>query len=222
MNHQGALQEMSVEKYLLGELSGGARELFEEHLFECPACAADLKAGLQMFEGLRSAAVPIPAQKPLRQTQSWLRFFSPVWVAPALAACLLTIAYQAAVVVPRMRTDLARANMPAVLPGLSLTGVTRGSDEPKVSAPRGGSFLLNLDIPPVGDYSSYNCLLYSEDGTLLWRVAISPEQARETVQIRVPVSAATPGQNVLKVQGIPAGNSAGTQISALNFVLDVQ
>ncbi|MGH9560390.1 MAG: anti-sigma factor family protein, partial [Terracidiphilus sp.] len=39
MNHTEAVEQMTVEQYLLGELDGSAREDFEEHLFNCPECA---------------------------------------------------------------------------------------------------------------------------------------------------------------------------------------
>ena len=42
MDHRDALREMAVEKYLLGELTGESRDIFENHLFDCEQCAADL------------------------------------------------------------------------------------------------------------------------------------------------------------------------------------
>ena len=53
MNHEDTLREMSVERYLLGELTGDSRNQFEEHLFECPLCSAELKSGVEMLEGAR-------------------------------------------------------------------------------------------------------------------------------------------------------------------------
>ncbi len=53
MNHQDALQEMAVERYLLGELSGAALDRFEEHLFECPQCATDVRAGATFIDAAR-------------------------------------------------------------------------------------------------------------------------------------------------------------------------
>ncbi len=220
MDHQGALEEMSVERYLLGELNGSARDLFEEHLFGCAECNADLKAGVQMLEGIRSAPAALTVAKAVRERSSWLRWLNPVWLAPALAVCLLTIVYQSAVVLPRMQAELARAETPAVLNSLSLTGVTRGGDEPKVVAPLGGSFLLSIDLPPVPGVSSYDCSLSSTGGMLLWHVVISPEQAQDAVQIRVPVSAATSGENVLKVSGIKDGSV--TELSTHKFLLEVR
>ena len=54
MNHQDALQEMAVERYLLGELNGASLDSFEEHLFECSECAMDVKTGGIFIDGART------------------------------------------------------------------------------------------------------------------------------------------------------------------------
>jgi len=41
MNHDEAVEQMAVERYLLGALDPGAQEEFEEHMFGCPECALD-------------------------------------------------------------------------------------------------------------------------------------------------------------------------------------
>ena len=43
MNHEEAIRIMGTEQYLLNDLSPELREKFEEHFFECPECAADLR-----------------------------------------------------------------------------------------------------------------------------------------------------------------------------------
>ena len=45
MNHSEALKEMAAERYLLDELSPEARDAFEEHMFDCPDCALDVRSG---------------------------------------------------------------------------------------------------------------------------------------------------------------------------------
>jgi anti-sigma factor RsiW len=43
--HKFAEQNMLVEKYLLGELSGADREDFEQHIFDCAICFEEVKTG---------------------------------------------------------------------------------------------------------------------------------------------------------------------------------
>jgi hypothetical protein len=60
---------------------------------------------------------------------------------------------------------------------------------------------LLVDIPTEDRFSSYTCLLYSPSGSLSWRVEVSPQQAKDTVSIRVPSA----GQGVRGVHPDGAG-----------------
>jgi hypothetical protein len=55
--HQFAKQNMLVERYLLGELTGADLEDFEQHMFDCQICFEEWKAGLEFKESLKSGAV---------------------------------------------------------------------------------------------------------------------------------------------------------------------
>jgi hypothetical protein len=229
MNHQDALREMSVERYLLGELTGERREVFEEHLFDCEQCAADLKAGVDLLEGARTElAHPDRLATAVRQRPpsrlNWL--LSPAWLAPALAACLLVVVYQTFFVIPEIRRQLAQANVPAVLNNLVLAGGTaRGGGLLRVVAPENGSFLLSVDIPSSSIYSGYLCSLYSPAGALVWHVRISPQQANDTVQIRVPLASTQAGENTLLIQGERPSEPSGVTLDDLSrhrFILEIQ
>jgi hypothetical protein len=224
MNHQDAIREMAVEKYLLGELTGDSRNIFEGHLFECPLCAADLNSGVTLLEAMRpelaaaARAGTASARPSLRP--AWL---SPVWMLPALAACLALVVYQSTVVVPGMRKQLAEANTPAVLSTLVLaSGQARGAELPKVTAPKEGSFLLAVDIPASNGYASYRCLLYAPDGGLVWTGNVTAEQARDAVQIHIPSAITKPGENLLVVDGVRGdGPDAKMDILATDkFILE--
>ncbi len=228
MDHQDALREMAVEKYLLGELSGESRDIFEEHLFECQQCAADLRSGVTLLEGARvELAQATTAIVPLRQKKSFLPqwLLNPVWMAPALATCLVVVAYQSFFVVPGMERQLAQSNAPAVLNSVVLAGGTsRGGVERRVAAPEKGSFLLSVDIPSLAEYSSYICSLSSPSGTVVWSGTVSPEQAKDSVQIRVPADITQPGENTLVVQGVRPAGVSGPPMDVLathKFILEV-
>ena len=148
MNHEDAIRDMAVEKYLLGELTGNSRNVFEEHLFECQVCSTDLKSGVTLLEGTRrELAASLREGTANGRTSFFPAWLSPVWMLPALAACLAMLVYQSAVVVPDMRKQVAEANAPAVLNTLVLAGgQARGAELQKVTAPKEGSFLLAVDI----------------------------------------------------------------------------
>ena len=46
MSHEEALRLLAPERYLLCEFDDNLREAFEDHFFDCPDCAADLRAGI--------------------------------------------------------------------------------------------------------------------------------------------------------------------------------
>jgi len=208
MTHQDALQGMAVERYLLGELSGASLESFEEHLFECPECTADVKAGLVFLDAARTelrtpARVARPEAKKMPRWTSW--FGSPWVLGPALAACLLILGVQTFVVQPRLRSEVARVESPAVLNPLVLANAgARGDSVPEIAAPEHGSFVISLDVPTTGGFSSYRGSLYAPDGSVLWQTTISPEQARDAVLINVPSDKTKEGLNTFLIQGLPA------------------
>jgi len=207
MNHQNALKEMAVERYLLGELNGASLESFEEHLFECPECAADVKAGATFIDGTRSE-LRFPRTASIPQAagpRSWISWFTSPWIlGPALAACLLLLAFQTFVVQPRMRVEIAQAQVPAVLNPLVLANAgARGDSIPEIVAPEHGSFVVSLDIPTTGGFSSYLCSLYAPNGSLLWQTTVTPEQARDALLINVPTGKTREGLNTFLVQGLP-------------------
>ncbi|MEO6803792.1 MAG: zf-HC2 domain-containing protein [Granulicella sp.] len=216
MNHKNANDEMAVERYLLGELTGTSRDRFEEHLFDCAECTADLKQGVLFLEAsradLKSRGVVresdrVTPKKPVLLT-GWL--LKPWILVPALAACLAVIVYQSAILQPHLRSELAELQTPAVINPLVLAnaGARGGSTDllAKVVAPRHGSYLLSVDIPPAAGVSGYRCSLYSSGGALIWHLDISPQQAHDAVTIQVPTMMAA-GIRELRVQGISSSGA---------------
>ena len=53
IDHQEAVKSLMAERYLLGELNASEREAYEEHLFSCDACFAQVKAGTEFVGHLR-------------------------------------------------------------------------------------------------------------------------------------------------------------------------
>src|SRR5436305_696634 len=53
IDHQHAIKNMLAERYLLGELSEGERDGFEEHMFNCSECFDQVKAGTEFVNSLK-------------------------------------------------------------------------------------------------------------------------------------------------------------------------
>ena len=204
MDHQQATQSTAVEKYLLDELTGEERDQFEEHFFDCQECATDLRATAGFMAAAKNEfkANPVPKPGSVRKGKSFFASFSPVLVWSALAACLLVIAYQYAVVYPRFKSEISQLTAPEILPTVSLVGGnSRGGQVPAAAFEASHGFLLQVDIPTQDRFSSYTCLLYSPSGSLSWRVEVPAQLARDTVSIRVPSAGRPSGEYTLAVQG---------------------
>jgi len=210
MNHQDALQEMAVERYLLGELSGEAMDRFEEHLFDCPLCVADLRAGTTFINAARGELRGVGEPESVRESSfEWVsRLFRPSFLAPALAACLLVIGVESFILLPGLRREVAQVETPSVLNNLVLANAgARGDVTVEIAAPLHGAFLLSVDIPGRSGFSSYLLSLYSPLGAMVWQTKILPQQASDTVLIHVPTDITKAGLNTLLVQGLSSGLS---------------
>jgi Putative zinc-finger len=223
MNHDDAIREQTVERYLLGELAEDARTRFEEHFFDCAICASDLKTGAAFVDALRTDRQPAASPRPdihlvPKRTAPWLR----PWLVPALAASLLVVAYQNILVLPAMRRASAVAQTPAVMNNVILANIdARGADIPKLTAPSLGSFLISVDIPSKTDYASYICLLYNSSGEQLWQMPITAQQAENTVSLRVPTDKAASGTNELRVLGVPSAGGSPVEVGRYRFSLQI-
>jgi len=222
MNHQEALREMAVERYLLGELSGTSLDSFEEHLFECPECTMEVRTGVSFIDAARTElGAPRGVTAPHRQNaRSWTFWFTSPWIlAPALAACLLLLAFETFVLQPRMKLEVAQAQAPAVLNPLILANAgPRGDSIPEIAAPEHGSFVISLDVPATGGFSSYRCSLQGPEGSLLWQTTVSSEQARDALLINMPTDKTKEGLNTFLIQGLPAnGDANGTLVDLARY-----
>lgn len=225
MNHNEAIREQAVERYLLGELAGDARARFEEHFFDCAICASELKTGAVFVDALKTERQQQRAASPKsdihlvpKRTAPWLR----PWLVPALAASLLVVAYQNILILPAMRRAAAVAQTPAVMNNVILANIdARGADIPKLAAPAFGSFLISVDIPSKDDYASYVCLLYNASGERLWQMPITAQQAENTVSVRVPTDKAASGINELRVLGVPSTGGSPVEVGRYRFSLQI-
>ncbi|HTD56528.1 MAG TPA: hypothetical protein VK670_14155 [Silvibacterium sp.] len=228
MEHEDAVRLSLVEKYLLDELPPQIRDEFEEHYFDCRECTEDLQVTSAFMDAAKNELRAVPLQKPAssaakKSSKPWFAWlWSPAFVVPALAACLLVIAYQNLVIFPRFRNALAELRTPEILPTVSLVGGnSRGGTALSAAIQGAQAFLVLVDIPTQERFSSYTCLLYSPSGSLAGRVQVSAEEAKDTLSIRVPVGRAVDGSYTLVVQGNSSAASGenGAELARYRFTL---
>ena len=221
MDHQKAMQLMAVEKYLLNELPAQLRDDFEEHYFDCPECAADLRATAAFLDATK-AELKANSSSRTSQAKGTKRRFTLLWkpalVVTLLAASLLVIAYQNVVVYPRLTRQISQSSAPEILPSLSLVGGnSRGGQVPSLTVGTSQPFLLFLDIPTQDRFSTYTCSLYSPSGKLTWHVEVSSQQAKDTISIRIPAVDRMDGKYSLLVQGNLDASHPGTSIDLAHY-----
>jgi hypothetical protein len=222
MDHNQAAELTAVERYLLQEMTPQECEEFEEHYFDCQECATDLRATAAFMDAAKKELKTTPFSRTGgTKSSSFPSPWSTALVWSALAASLLVIVYQNAVVFPRFKTQIAALRSPEVLPVISLVrGNSRGGEAPAAtSIVAGGSVLLSLDVPTQDRFSSYTCLLYAPDGRLLGSVPVSAQAARDTLSIRVAPAGHESGTYNLKVQGNVEQGGTPVDLSNYSFVL---
>jgi hypothetical protein len=193
MNHSEAVQQMMAERYLLDELKPDVREAFEEHFFDCPECALDLRAGAAFVEAAKAqlpkltGTLPAPApsrsRKPGVKREWWLSWLQPAFAVPAFATLMLVVGYQNLVTYPGLR---AAADQPRLLPWAPLHGATRGGAHMTITADRRHGVALPVDLPAQSSpdaYASYCFDLYDPQGKLAWTgVVAAPNESQDGAQ----------------------------------------
>src|SRR5262245_33586234 len=144
MEHREAVEMMASERYLLGEMDDAQRDAFEAHFFSCAECAADVREGAVMRDGVHAGLTRSAAS-----TRGW----RPAIVIPWAAAATLAIAagYQsfrtptAGSLAAGSAAAGALATGPLPLAPITLRASTRGQEARVVPGP-GGIVTLALDL----------------------------------------------------------------------------
>lgn len=223
MEHSEAIREMLAEKYLLDELSPDAREAFEEHFFGCLECAQDVRSGAMMIGGMTDALAEEPAsagamaRKPESARSGWLSWLRPALALPVLIVLIGIVAYQNLVSYPKLKMA---ANMPQVLPWASVNVSSRGASAPTITVGHGEGFLLFVNIPPDGRYSSYIAELHEPSGKSEWSLTI-PATSEDGYPVHVPPANRAEGSYTMVVQGVTAAGEK-SEVGRTQFELQVQ
>jgi hypothetical protein len=209
MNHDEAIRLKAAEKYLLGELSSGLRDQYEDHYFGCAECAQDVRTGAVFMDNARDAfradsfAAAGAKHQPTRSGGWWAALLRPAFAVPALALLLVVAGYQNAVTIPRLKSALSQSDTAQTLPSFSLISQnSRGSAPLAIVVPTGKPFSFFVDIPPNGGFTSYVCEFQTESGTPELSLNVSADEAKQTVQLLIPAGRLASGKHVLVVRGL--------------------
>jgi hypothetical protein len=223
MNHDLVVRQKMTERYLLDELDPEQRDQFEEHLFDCPECALDVRAGAAFVEQSKAvlaenppATSPLPV--PMPSPRGWFAWLRPAFAVPALALLLIVIGYQNLVTYPRLQQAV---NQPQVLPWASVSVGTWGAGGPTITTAPGKGFLLFLRIPPEGAYDQYTADLYNPAGKIEWSLTIPATPGQDQWPVQVPGASRESGTYTVAVRGITAAGTT-TDLGRTSFELRIQ
>ena len=232
MDHSEAVEQRTTERYLLDELTPDARDAFEEHVFDCPECALDLRAAAAFVDEAKVQLPELAQRSPVRRAEAkprfkwdgWFAWARPAFAVPAFAALLLVTGYQNLVTLPGLRTE---ATQPRLLPWVPLHESTRGGTATPVTADRVHGVALPLDLSPqpgADAYPSYSFDLLDSQGKLVWTgvMAAPPpsESGAQRVLLAIPGVMLRNGAYTVQVSGVgPRGERASIEKFAFDIVL---
>ena len=229
MDHEAVVRQKMTEKYLLDELDPAARDEFEEHYFDCPDCAVDVRAGALFVEQskivLAGKPEPIPAGLPattrVAVKPGWLAglraLLRPAVAVPVMALLLAVIGYQNLVTYPQLTHQL---NSPRVLAFGSVNVSTYGEAVPITRHP-GEGVLLFVRIPPISGFPNYKAELHSPSGKLEWTLTFPATPGEDRYPLQIPGENWEPGSYTLAVQGVKATGES-QDIGPASFEIQIQ
>jgi len=223
MDHEGVVRQKLTERYLLGELDDQARQEFEEHYFDCPDCALDVRAGalfveqskVVLAEKPQPASAVVPATTPAKP--GWFAWLRPAFAVPVMAVLLAVVGYQNLVTYPRLQQAV---NRPRVLPFALVNVGTWGSAGQVIQIRPGEGFLLFVRIPPGGDYTEYVADLHNPAGKLEWSLSIPASSTQDQWPMQVPGAQREAGSYILVVRGIAAAGES-KEVGRASFELQI-
>jgi len=208
MDHSEALRLKATEKYLLNELDPEQLDQFEEHMFDCPECAVDVRAAAMFVEQSKAVLAeglgPVPVKLVPATESGWFNWLRPAFAVPALALLLLVVGYQNLVTYPKLHQALGT---PHSLPWAAVNVGTYGAAEVGTEIPiiPGRGFLLLVRIPPEAAFTQYSADLFNPSGqrefSLRMPVPSDRDQKQDRWAIQVPGASWVPGTYTLKVRG---------------------
>jgi hypothetical protein len=220
MEHEPAIRNLAVESYLLGEMSAGERESFEEHYFECSICAEDLRAATQFIEDAKdlmaaeASAPAVPAnagtvKAPQPSGWNWLGWLRPQAAAALLAVLVVVVGVETFSTIPGLRRQVEEFETPRTVKSIVLRPVTRG-DASTVRIVAGEAVVLVFDPPESPELASGTPLRFtvkSADGRTVFELPGETPNPGERITLSVPRLTMPPGDYSLIVQSATSTGS---------------
>jgi|SRR5579871_5721361 len=210
MEHEEAIRIQAAEKYVARELSPAERRAFEEHYFDCPECADDVRFEQTFAANVRAASravPPLPAVAP-PQPAPWFRLRPALLFSVggnlALAACCVFFVVTRSVL-PSLEPQFAAAYFSP--------GPAKGADE--VHDIPAASLFYAVRFPFEANVNSYFFVILDAAGKRESSAAVAaPANPSDETYLEVPVKNLPAGVHTLEVY---AGGANGQMVSRSRF-----
>ena len=229
MEHEKAIQNLAVECYLLGEMTPGEREAFEEHYFECGICAEDVRTASQFLQdakevlaGDREVTRVPEVREPQPRRWTWAAWLQPQFAAALVAVFGIVAAVETFSTIPGLKQQVREISAPRAVRSTVLRPQTRGASTVLTIKP-GESALLTLDgldVPPAAA-THLQFVVKSNDGRDVLSFNGEYPGADEPVIISLPKLDLPAGSYVLHVE-IPSAAGTASELGRYPFELERQ
>jgi hypothetical protein len=216
MEHTLAHQTNTIDKYLLSELSQEERLAFEEHMFDCPECAAKVREDFAMIADLKAVLEePLPAAKmhSVKASGSWRDWFRPLTFAPAFAAIAFAciVGYQNLISIPGML-------QPQVLDSTPFVPATRGaSTQIAAVKPHAALFAASFAVASPSAFPAYACEFQASTGSPVATIDCGKHPTTEfTLSVLLPAAKFPPGGYTMILRSASADHA---EISRYSFAV---
>ncbi len=207
MNHETAVQMQAAERYVLDEFPPEEREAFEEHFFECPECADEVRSA-SLFAANATQALKEERAKELERSvgRPSRRFW---WTLATSTA--LNLALIAGIGVERLQTSSgpsAAGIQPQFYPAVVVAPASRGS-QAAIALPVGAKFLgVRFDVLPGQTFDGFEYqILGAKSAVRSAKSLPAPAGESSELQLAVPIASLEPGEYVLILHGKNSGNA---------------
>jgi len=198
MGHDEAIHRRAAERYVARELTPREEEEFEQHYFDCPECAEEVRWEQIFSANSRALFLEQPAASPKPGFVESLL----AWIRPrqALAFSLACNALLCGGLIVFMNIRAQQGAL--MIPAYFAPGPARGSEVH--SLPSGARYIQVHFPSPGASYTSYSYDILSDDGKRAASGSVAPLEGEEhTLYLAVPVDRLAAGAYTLNVHANP-------------------
>ena len=214
MDHKLAESLQSLEKYTLNEMSAAERMQFEEHLFDCPICAEQVRQNFTIVENLkevlREEGALATVSDAAASRSNWKKWFQFPSLVPGLVALAL------ACVVIFQNTAGSNEMERVLMPASVLAPASRGESDVIRIDRKHPSFLLSFTVDAARP-DSFRCEFDDASGNKVTTLESGPEStASFNLQVQLLSKHFPSGKYEMRLR--PA--SEPDSITTYHFVID--